>query len=1228
MTTTTTTLNRYAANIADDKPLAIFDIAPSDEIAQVDGTGEYINGFVSVPGIDWIEHIPGVNEPRFFPIESVCTSKNLVGYYVNRRGTQYVNFPSVRGIPLNYGGSPKARFSAIMDDIVSYEPVLILPSGGMCWGYPDRARSFEMLINMEPYSEAGSFNLFPDGIYQMDSFTYTGTVTEILDDKYPSPNTSVRSWTVVDGSEINFNDSVVLDGGTNYRMFLAVRTGLYDSSISINLNLENGTNYVFENIAPGTLSRIYGYNTDYDPDEFDATPEVVLPQWSVIPIDFRIDESFSSVNSNFSISVNGADANLASPILYSIDDKMPSTLVHEQPLVQFGGPIGTLVSVTADADFLHIYGYGQSDSFQVGEWARPMYLVFVDNDTDFEVYLDSERIMSISKLYSVPYYGPVHGEWIQISVSPSFKYIELSTVALYKEILGYDIQKLHRLFSYGPAHQDSINVAPNDGVYVANGASTKFASSVLFPRTAKFSDGIAQGVETQNSLMLPEFRTPLMINGSLLDTRFYSAMSLVGTEFEGVITPNEFFQLPENGEMHIRSRMVDSNVDYLVLGVVPLDAGTICSIYSNTMNYAANFQYSINPDNSSEINVYGWLTFEQGNATYDFYGSLYSSYESDPNYKESSYLEIAGVGMPFFTTTIDRRGFLLTLNFDMLRTHPNPNVSALFADDDLVFRVQDSSAYSHVGYASRAVMLGGDFFEVDEERTYVMAEPVDDNGLFPRRLLNNLVQTIYVSNGTIDTAAVGNWRVDIPLTNLSGFVKGVPDLDFIIYSDNRQSPQLVTSFNKDIMSYEELERFVHFGLGGEYEDLQTYSNPDKNYNQIGVSVNTSEPTLARFSNPAVETFVTLNSRVRWPNKDMGTHKIERAETKGFIDFESSPNSVLDTKWEIYDGFAIRIPKDINLYYYSLGFEVRMFTRSLNNRRPEFRRADFFGVASGDSPSNRISVGSGKSIVVGNDQDININKPFSTHLVTENVPTNMFTRELGFYPHTDISNNVISPIHFYLGQESKVLGVSFYINWRCETFQETGTENIAKMRYVAEGIVNPPFANMFTNVFKITGEPAFYNDYVPIDVTTVPGDPQLATLSAAGHNIYVDGQNDNMIEAMRWHMVYIEFDAPLSIDDRNLLFTLHNNKAVLNFITSHSTRVNPANLYSSRFGMTNQAVFEDDFTTELHYGGDPMITPLSGDSALLVYFERQESDPELTQSPDSVMEVSFGSNSVL
>lgn len=1206
MAVTKTIFNTYASNIADDGAIAIFDVLPSDDIAQSDGLGEYVNAFASVDEITWLDQ-----DFRFFPIKSSHTPHISTAYYLNRRTNRYADFPDVRGVPMNYGGAPRARYKALSTDLVGSEPLLVLPSYGIGWDYSDRAKSFEMWINTEPYVEAASYNIFPDSIYQLDEatetsegFVATGNYNEIVTDSYVGRSPLANSWMLDDGAKFVFSEQILLSGNLDYKFFVAVKSDTPDAIVTVSFTTDV-KDYVFNIPVPITAQ----FDTTFSGDFYS--------NWGMVSVPVNIDGTIDSISADVSISVSGGDVGISSPLLYSTFNNLVASMVQEQTVVEFGGLNGTNVKLTADDNFLHLYGYGNSDSYQVGEWARPLYLVFIDNETNFEVYLDCEKILEVEKT-SNQTYGVVLGEWIQISISESFKYIDLSTLAIYSKVLNTDIQKIHMLFGYGPSYHDTINITQNDGVYVADGSQTTFASSWMFPLTTPFSTGEYHGLNTSDALVFPEYELPTLVGFDEEQIEYLTDAYTIGY-------PLESFRIPTDGEMQLGVVDVDTDIAYIALGVLPqasIVSGTVCSLYSKSLGYSLEVEFTTNEDGT--INLRLISSWSSQPTTYDAYESLYTTYELDPNYQKTSYAQLAGTGVPWYDEAFVRGGTLLLFNINKMRQVDDPDIAALFSDNDLVLRINDSTYFTHVALGTESsVRSGGLLHEGEDDLPAFSVELADDNGLYPRRIIGNFTYVLYAHNNALDIASVGTWNVSIPLTNFASFVEGKPDLDFIIYSDNRQSPQLVSSLTTDVATYHELEAIVHGELSGQvadnegsYADLQYYAeNPeDLQYRQVGINVDTSVPVFGRFANPAIETFVTLDSLVRWPDKTIGSLAIERATTNDFIDFEDSPNSVMDTKWEIFDGWAIRIPKNINLYLYQLGFEVRLVTRSIKDRRPSFRRADFFGIASGDSPSNQINIGSNNVIVVGNADDINIYNKFSTHLPTESLQTTLLTRELGFYPHAG------APVNMYLGNTDSVQGISFYVNWRAETFRTTDPyiETLATFHYVYDD----------GNVVSL--------EQLVIDLTTQTPSitPNFANLSITSNNgesstIYVDGEAGTLIEAGRWHFVYIDLTNNVTFNtNRSTRFTLYNNKGVVNYVTSHSIPIDASNLFSSRFGIIDHEAFNDDFSASLHFGtAEGSYFPSTLDDASVLSYKRVD-DGGFSESPDKVIEVTLGNSSVV
>ena len=1186
--TNSTAFSRFSSNIAEDGAIAVFDVLPTDNINDPGAGGEYANDVVAMRG-----SIPWLNaDTRFFAVQSSHTSKRCNAYYLNRKGTRYAEFPSVSGIPMNYGGSPLARYKALSDDIVGNEPFMLIPSLGMAHEYTDRAKSFEMWFNMEPYAKAAQQNIFEDDVQNLTlaagTVAVTGTATKITDgSEWIGVSPLMETVELSAGGELDFTSQVgfMLTGSRDY-MFSAAIYGDAGSvvDVSFDVALYNGGTKTYTTQITltdfGQFSNLFGGG-------FSTT------KWGYYTFEFSIDETMSGNVTQLRI---GTDSIIRLSELKLIDttSDIVETVVFEQPIIEFGGLGGTRVKITADADFMYLYGYGNVSNFQVGEWARPMYLVCVDNDKTFDVYIDCAPVMSITKDAVDDTLGPVVGEWILLSLSESFKYMDISTMALYPAALGQDIQRIHHLFGYGPKYNDVITHNPYDKVYVADGSATTFASQVLFPQTASFGIGEPTGLTVSNQLAIPDYQLPEMVIGDIADVNIYN-IDAVG------YGPHQF-ALPTDSEAIIRPSDISPNGGYMFFMVSPFndpahpeyeynrESGLIARISSPLTGFNCNIVFAAVEGNNSLIDVRANIAYPFSALTYDEYLALYPSYDSDPNFQRATYTQAAGEASPFFAAQIDRRNFLLALNIDALRNSSNRDVAAIFNDPNIIVRMNDTCLYTYVAVSSREATLGNDIvISADNDLPEISVESAADDGTVSRNIIGNATYAVYPRQGYLDIAATGIWYVSMPLTNFATFVEGTPDLDFIVYSDQGQSPQLVTSLTTDIMSYDEFQRFADSDLTdlngldstiAEYSDIQQFSdNSSLEYRQMGLDVDTSIPTLGRYANRAVRTFVTLDSPSRWPNKEYAGLAIENAGYNSYIDFENSPNSVVDTRWEIFDGFAIRIPKNINLHRYNLGYAVHMSSLSLRTRRPAFRRADFFGVATGDSPSNQIAVGSGSILIVGDREDINLDRPFSTHLVTETLPANYMSRELGFYPHGYSDENVVAPIYFHLSKDNVIKGISFYVNWRSENFRTTGTyqDKIGHLKYLDA-----------LNV----------EHYIEVGVQTIAPTvtPWLADIVVSPNTnvtIYVDGLAATQIEAGKWHQVYIDLTAngsvPLSDAGRDTVFAHTNEKAVLNYVASHSTKVSPQNLYSSRFGVTNESIFGDDFSASLHYGITESLT---------------------------------------
>lgn len=1180
-TTNSTNFSRFSSNIAEDGAIAVFDVLPTSNIGDPNtgDSNEYANDITSMLGtIDWLS--PDI---RFFEIPSSHCSKRANAYYLNKtQSTRSTEFPSVSGIPMNYGGAPLARYKALSSDIVGAEPFMLVPSMGMGSDHPDRARTFEAWLGIEPYAEATQLNVLPNHISNMDlnaNFEITGgTVTEETDPniKWPALSSATKTQRLSANAELGFVNphSFVVNGGRKYTFGISM-SGTVGTLVNFTFRITTGSGITKEYIRTVTLTAVDSFNNLFGID-------FSIGNWGFYTFDFIVDETLAENNCDLYIS-GDAEILISEAYLNDSTGGTLETVAKEEPIIQFGGPDGTKIVLSADADFLYLSGYGETSSFQVGEWGRPVYLACVDNEGTFEVYINASLVMSVSKTSKSETYGDVKGDWVLFTLSRTFKYIDLSTIAIYNSILGEDIQKIHYLFGYGPKYNDVVDRNPHEEIYVADGSATNFSSNILFPQTTSFNIGISDGVDVSNQLSLPEYELPRIIGGS------YDEVEYFDLDFDGFGA--ETFKFPTGSEAVLNPVEIINDAQYLFVMASPFDDPSLPSA-SNTNGLI--FQVS-----STNIDLGCDFTFSDvGGGEILVEGVIF------------------GEATPFFSTQMSRKNLLLVLNVAELRNHPNRDVAVIFNDPNIVYRFGDSCLYTYIAAATRDSVVGNGVVDKDNDFPAVSVIETTDDGTTDILILGNVTYAIYPSPSTearqtLEIAASGIWRVSIPLTSFSTFINGNPDIDFIVYSDQSQAPQLITSLRTDLKSYDDVRDYVEQDLIdrditgdpaiAEYSDLQAEADANSlSYAQIAVDISSVAASLGRFANKSIQTFVTLDSQVRWPNKKYSDLTVENANTSGYIDFDRSSNSVLTTKWEIFDGFAIRIPKKIDLYKYDLGLTVHLSTLSLRKRRPTFRRADLFGIASGDRPSNQISVGSGSSIIVGNSKDVNINRPFSTHLVTETLPSNYMPKEHGFYPHGYSENDDIAQIYFYLTQDDVIKGMSFYINWRSETFRTvpdplTGLyeEIIGQLKYLDQ----------------LNNE--YYIDIVAetIDPTTTPWLANLKT-NFADATIYIDGEANTIIEAGKWHQVYIDLldngRTQLSDAGRKTIFLHQNSFAVLNYITSNSVKVSPLNLHAARFGLTDQSIFADDFSSGLHYGTSDSLSLLE-DSEIVTVFNPPDQD---------------------
>jgi hypothetical protein len=264
------------------------------------------------------------------------------------------------------------------------------------------------------------------------------------------------------------------------------------------------------------------------------------------------------------------------------------------------------------------------------------------------------------------------------------------------------------------------------------------------------------------------------------------------------------------------------------------------------------------------------------------------------------------------------------------------------------------------------------------------------------------------------------------------------------------------------------------------------------------------------------------------------------------------------------------------------------------------------VSSGTFASNQISVGSGSTITIGDrNADINIYTPHSTHLATENVPSNYFSREIGFYPHGMSEDVDVHAVYFNLASANRIRAISMYMMWRAETFRTNVEDELLATVLYDDG----------------NGDLGKIRLYVRTDQTLSKHYQAANLLTDFEHVIYVDGQLDGQLDVNRWHLVHIYMGPLVSISDRSVRFKLENDKCEVNYVASHSVALSPTNLYAARFGTTDLSIFDDNFDSTTHYNNSPSITiealsqGISGGNAHVISVKRPDTVLSSGVSPD-------------
>jgi hypothetical protein len=1152
--------SKYAMNIANDGPIAIYDILPMPEVMDdtvVGGDGYYDNQEWPDPPHPTV--LDEVDRWSYFKIPSNHTATNSNAYYLHSRSNGESEWPIVSGLPMLYGGTHRTRYALLNRDVSPSEPPLPFlqtPSFGIGQTYPDRCRTIEWWMETDPYSHPVNMNMFDDqtAIYSPEMalgthYTLVGSGFVKNPGGVPLYNpdcniisldattiTFIKDQPVIPAKRVYTFAITVKNDGPNERADFTVTLKLTQAQIDLPPLIKEYTEIFQVYKADGWTT----YNMEFVANE--------AMTWPTVETKIYVDQLCYFTEMGLWAGQGGA---WAKPGFDSNSDVEFISTSRPIEIMAVGGVNGSAVTLSADANYMYLRSVDQFDSYYVGEWGRQMHMALVDEGAKYGLYLNAERIMSVLKRDTAT--TGVAGEFILFYISPLFKYIDMATIAIYPQELPVDIMKLHYILGCGPKYNDVMAKMPYENVYIADGSAIDFSGHCLFPQSHSFQRGTSYGVNSVgNSLTLPEYSLPPMYNATHDDIVFE-----LGSAQEYSLL---YFKIPDGAYMSWSPRRdVDDAINYVFIDVASLLSNNvpgenitkICRVESKITPYVLDFFIEID---LTTIGDFEDADFNRDFATTEKRGSIYAKVYADAN-------DVTGTEV--FRQEVIQSDFSLVLNIAKLIEYSNRQVAIIFGDPEFNIVFDSGVELKSLSCATEAIMSANNIWLPGE--TSINAIQVDghydDFGTDQRNLLGNATYSVYPNVSVIDgqdyifldIAAAGYWKVNIPLVNLAAQINGVPDLDFIMYTDSERLPQVLSGLNTNRLTYSEISTYIMQRTqaaidAGKYSAAQTLFSGTP-YAEVGLEVTNVVPTLGRFANPPVQTFVTLDSQSRWPFKDYSKLKTVKATTSMFVDFENSGASVLDSKWEIMNNFAIRVPKNVRLQRYELSYAVHLRTPSMTLQRPVLRSADFFGVASGTDIANSVSTGTGKNIYVGNQGSYNLGTTYSVHAPTETFASLYMPKLFGFFPHSQISVENEGSIIYKLTEDEPIQTLSFYMLWRGETFPNDPT--------VYPGLVDKIGTLHYTNTSDVVTANT-------LRVTSGAGILKMnanLSFSTAGPSIWVDGIANGLLWVNKWHLIQIDVTDIKS----NANFAHFNDKAVMNFITSSVQKLSPTKLYASRTG---------------------------------------------------------------
>lgn len=631
------------------------------------------------------------------------------------------------------------------------------------------------------------------------------------------------------------------------------------------------------------------------------------------------------------------------------------------------GPIASDDGLYVNDAFLTLRIAGQSSSYFISEWDRPMLLAIRLSRKNATVVINGEEVISINLSGIEPSYPDELDEigenqdWLGFYCHVDVPSIDIDCVGIYPYLVPNIVEKRRWIFGQGVGLPPESNGTILGNHIAIDYANSNYAKNYIYPDIGKFEQGINENLKiTPEEISIPDYNLPNIIFSNKTTDGWYKDVDSVQDGALPFINlrPTEYWQNTE-GYLHFDSiNEIGQDIKSFYGLFKPIDmaqkqtlfyfsneiTGDTFEIYilNETVRYdLSNFTSNTSTNLlTTDLDVSsGYIAIGLDIAKFvKYYGGRLSSFFGS---KQNISFYVGGKKdlIDTFSGNIYRIGFCTQRNFkkiEPLFDTPQGIVSSSI-DFENAYSIDGGGVSGNV---PSETFDGGDNYFGNSSLSF---SSVKDAGgvtsILETILLDHvasytLVPKRFIGNFKLDIAVNGYWQDYVPLTYFTKYV---------IDNNGNKSPTL--DFIQLNLSYPARNTFV----GGSYDTSDSIIKTYVSFNDTRSTTNISP----------------ISNIVPLPE-----HGVLYANNNGWR----------TEKYEVVNDTVIYPPSDVNFRYLSITLHVELLSRGIEETPVKLKTIQLASQALNTNNPNPVGTKFGADIYpyrkIGFYQDYKLGNPFS------------------------------------------------------------------------------------------------------------------------------------------------------------------------------------------------------------------------------------------------------------